>query len=53
MAAGFHDVVRSLKLDRPCIAGVSMGGTGALQYALDHPDDISIKNRCLGINRRN
>jgi pimeloyl-ACP methyl ester carboxylesterase len=41
MAADVHAVVTELGLRRPAIVGCSMGGTIALQYALDHPADIS------------
>lgn len=41
MAADVHRLVRALDLRRPAIVGISMGGTVALQYALDHPDGIS------------
>jgi pimeloyl-ACP methyl ester carboxylesterase len=41
MAADVYAVVTELGLRRPAIVGCSMGGTIALQYALDHPADIS------------
>jgi len=41
MAADVHAVVTELGLRRPAIVGCSMGGTIALQYALDYPADIS------------
>jgi 3-oxoadipate enol-lactonase len=41
MAADAFAVVAALGLRRPAVVGISMGGTIALQYALDHPDDIS------------
>jgi 3-oxoadipate enol-lactonase len=41
MAADIHAVAASLGLRRPALAGISMGGTIALQYALDHPADLS------------
>jgi len=41
MAADVHAVVTELGLLRPAIVGCSMGGTIALQYALDYPADIS------------
>jgi 3-oxoadipate enol-lactonase len=41
MAADIHAVAVHLGLRRPAIAGISMGGTIALQYALDHPQDVS------------
>jgi len=41
MAADIHAVVAELGLRRPAIVGCSMGGTIALQYALDYPADIS------------
>src|SRR5215472_6453801 len=40
MAAGIHAITVHLGLRRPAIAGISMGGTIALQYALDHPGDV-------------
>lgn len=41
MAADVYAVVTDLGLRRPAIVGCSMGGTIALQYALDYPADIS------------
>jgi 3-oxoadipate enol-lactonase len=41
MAADIHAVVAGLGLRRPALVGISMGGTIALQYALDHPGDLS------------
>jgi 3-oxoadipate enol-lactonase len=41
MAADVHAVVTELGLHRPAIVGCSMGGTIALQYALDYPADLS------------
>jgi 3-oxoadipate enol-lactonase len=41
MAADVHGLVRALGLDRPAMVGISMGGTIAMQYAADYPDDIS------------
>jgi pimeloyl-ACP methyl ester carboxylesterase len=41
MAADVHAVVTQLGLRRPAIVGCSMGGTIALQYALDYPGDLS------------
>src|SRR5215470_723199 len=41
MAADVHAVVANLGLHHPAIVGISMGGTVALQYALDYPHDIS------------
>jgi pimeloyl-ACP methyl ester carboxylesterase len=41
MAADVYAVVTELGLRRPAIAGCSMGGTIALQYALDYPADLS------------
>jgi len=41
MAADVYAVVTKLGLRRPAIVGCSMGGTIALQYALDYPADIS------------
>jgi len=41
MAADIYAVVTQLGLRRPAIAGCSMGSTIALQYTLDHPQDIS------------
>jgi pimeloyl-ACP methyl ester carboxylesterase len=41
MAADVHAVVTELGLRRPAIVGCSMGGTIALQYALDYPADLS------------
>ena len=41
MAADIHAVVTELGLRRPAIVGCSMGGTIALQYALDYPADLS------------
>jgi 3-oxoadipate enol-lactonase len=41
MAADVHAVVTELGLERPAIVGCSMGGTIALQYALDYPTDLS------------
>jgi pimeloyl-ACP methyl ester carboxylesterase len=41
MAADVHAVVTDLGLRRPAIVGCSMGGTIALQYALDYPADLS------------
>lgn len=41
MAADVHDLVIALGLDRPALAGISMGGTIAMQYAADYPGDIS------------
>lgn len=41
MAADVHDLVIALGLDRPAVAGISMGGTIAMQYAADYPGDIS------------
>jgi 3-oxoadipate enol-lactonase len=41
MAADIHAVVTELGLRRPAIVGLSMGGTIALQYALDYPGDLS------------
>jgi pimeloyl-ACP methyl ester carboxylesterase len=41
MAADVYAVVAELGLRRPAIVGCSMGGTIALQYALDYPADIS------------
>lgn len=41
MAADIHAVVTELGLRRPAIVGLSMGGTIALQYALDYPGDFS------------
>ena len=41
MAADVYAVVTELGLRRPAIVGCSMGGTIALQYALDYPGDLS------------
>ena len=41
MAADIHAVVTELGLRRPAMVGISMGGTIALQYALDYPGDLS------------
>lgn len=41
MAADIYAVVAGLGLRRPALVGLSMGGTIALQYALDHPADLS------------
>ena len=41
MAVDIHAVVTELGLRRSAIAGCSMGGTIALQYALDYPGDLS------------
>jgi len=41
MAADVYAVVTQLGLRRPAIAGCSMGSTIALQYTLDHPEDVS------------
>jgi 3-oxoadipate enol-lactonase len=41
MAADIFAVVAGLGLRRPALVGISMGGTIALQYALDHPADLS------------
>ena len=41
MAADVYAVVTELGLRRPAIVGCSMGGTIALQYALDYPAGIS------------
>ena len=41
MAADVYAVVTELGLRSPAIVGCSMGGTIALQYALDYPADIS------------
>lgn len=41
MAADIHSVTTHLGLRRPAVVGCSMGGTIALQYALDYPLDIS------------
>jgi 3-oxoadipate enol-lactonase len=41
MAADVHAVVTELGLRRPAMVGCSMGGTIALQYALDYPADLS------------
>jgi pimeloyl-ACP methyl ester carboxylesterase len=41
MAADIHAITVHLGLRRPAIAGISMGGTIALQYALDHPGDLN------------
>lgn len=41
MAADVHAVVTRLGLRRPAVVGCSMGGTIALQYALDRPEDLS------------
>ena len=41
MAADVYAVVTQLGLRRPAIAGCSMGSTIALQYRLDHPEEIS------------
>jgi 3-oxoadipate enol-lactonase len=41
MAADVYAVVAELGLRRPAIVGCSMGGTIALQYALDYTADIS------------
>ena len=40
MAGDVHAVVTGLGLRRPAIVGLSMGGTIALQYALDYPGDL-------------
>ena len=40
MAANIHAITVHLGLRRPAIAGISMGRTIALQYALDHPGDV-------------
>ena len=40
MAADVHAVVADLGLRRPALVGISMGGTVALQSALDYPADI-------------
>ncbi|MFI6360550.1 alpha/beta fold hydrolase [Streptomyces sp. NPDC050743] len=40
-AADVHAVVTQLGPRRPAIVGCSMGATIALQYALDHPKDLS------------
>ncbi|HTY31775.1 alpha/beta hydrolase [Mycobacterium sp.] len=41
MAADIYSVVTQLGLHRPAVVGCSMGGTIALQYALDYPTDLS------------
>jgi 3-oxoadipate enol-lactonase len=41
MAADLYALVAGLGLRRPALVGLSMGGTIALQYALDHPGDLS------------
>jgi 3-oxoadipate enol-lactonase len=41
MAADLFAVVAGLGLRRPALVGLSMGGTIALQYAPDHPGDLS------------
>jgi pimeloyl-ACP methyl ester carboxylesterase len=41
LAADVHAVVAELGLRRPAIVGCSMGGTVAVQYALDYPADLS------------
>lgn len=41
MAADVFAVVSELGLRRPALVGISMGGTVALRYALDHPADLS------------
>jgi pimeloyl-ACP methyl ester carboxylesterase len=41
MAADIHAVVTKLGLRRPAVVGCSMGGTVALQYALDYPTSLS------------
>lgn len=41
MAADVFAVVAALGLCRPALVGISMGGTVALRYALDHPTDLS------------
>ena len=41
MAADVFAVIAGLGLRRPALVGLSMGGTVALQYALDHPGDLS------------
>jgi pimeloyl-ACP methyl ester carboxylesterase len=40
MAADVYAVTRGLGLRHPALVGISMGGTIALQYALDHPADL-------------
>lgn len=40
MAADVHTVVVELGLRRPALVGLSMGGTVALRYALDYPEDV-------------
>jgi pimeloyl-ACP methyl ester carboxylesterase len=41
MAADIHAVTVHLGLRRPALAGISMGGMIALQYALDRPRDLA------------
>ncbi len=41
MAADLRAVVEDAKLVDPVVVGLSMGGTIALQYALDYPDALS------------
>ena len=41
MAADVHAVVTELGLRRPAIVGISLGGTIALRYTLDYPEDLS------------
>ena len=40
MAADVHAVVTELGLRRPAIVGISLGGTIALRYTLDYPEDL-------------
>jgi 3-oxoadipate enol-lactonase len=41
MAGDVHAVIADLGLRRPALVGISMGGTVALQYALEHPAGLS------------
>jgi len=40
MAADVHHLVLRLRLHRPCLVGLSMGGRVAMRYALDFPDEL-------------
>jgi pimeloyl-ACP methyl ester carboxylesterase len=39
LAANTHDLLQSLKIDKPIVIGHSMGGMLAIRYALMYPDD--------------
>jgi 3-oxoadipate enol-lactonase len=38
MASDVHALIEALRLERPCVVGLSMGGRVALCLGLDHPD---------------